>query len=782
MDARGFIERLKVNRHYRGQIAGARCLDARAAECRRPATPLPVALQALLGHAGIGELYCHQADSMDAVHAGQNVVISTGTASGKSLCYHLPVLAGLLDDAESRALYLFPAKALAYDQLGSLERMIETGGLADLVRPACYDGDTPAHKRPGIRRSANILLSNPDMLHQSILPYHAKWAGFLARLKYVVLDEIHTYRGIFGSHVAGVVRRLQRLCRHYGSSPQFICCSATLGNPRELAERLTGREMVLIDRDGSPRGQRCFVLWNPPWLEEQTRVSRRSGNVEAQHLMQSLLEEGAGTITFTKARVVAELIYKYVSESLQRRRPDLVRRVRPYRGGYLPLERRAIEQKLFSGELLGVCSTTALELGIDVGSLDASIIVGFPGTLCSLWQQAGRAGRRQDESLSIFVAYDDPVDQYLMRNPDFVFSRPLEQAVIDPDNPHILAAQLGCAAFELPLSPEDLAEFGGGARAVADVLAEEGTLRLTAGVAGAATSSEAKYYWSRTDFAAAQTNLRTISNATYAILDITDGRNEVIGQVDSISAPELVYPEAIYIHQGESYIVRELDQPARLAKVERLEADYYTQPMLADECRLGEQRLAGECRGGKRFFGDVTVKWQTTAFRKFKLYTQELIGQTMLDLPAQQIETTGLWLQPPAGALEATRGAGYKVHEALSGVRNLLVVALPTLAMCDRYDIGGVVNSSQLGVSTIIIYDRYEGGVGYARHGYECCDELLKLAHDLVAGCPCESGCPGCVAPPNLRVAIHHDPDLGQGYAIPDKAATLALLRAWLGG
>jgi DEAD/DEAH box helicase domain-containing protein len=372
--------------------------------------------------------------------------------------------------------------------------------------------------------------------------------------------------------------------------------------------------------------------------------------------------------------------------------------------------------------------------------------------------------------LSIFVAYDDPVDQYLMRNPDFIFRQPLERAVIDPDNPHILAAQLGCAAFELPLTAADLADFGAVAPEVAKVLVDEGKLRHTA----------ERYYWSSPDFAAAQTSLRTISNATFSIVDITAGRNEVIGQVDSISAPELVYPEAVYMHQGESYLVRELDQQARLARVEHLDADYYTQPVLADECRLGTEHLTGECLGGRRFFGDVTVKWQTIAFRKFKLYTQELIGQTLLDLPAQQVDTTGLWLQPPEHALAATRDAGFKLHEALSGVRNLLMVALPPLAMCDRYDIGGIVNSSQLGVSTIILYDRYQGGVGYARHGYECCAELLKLAHDLVAGCRCDNGCPGCVAPPNLRIPIHHDPDLGGGYAIPDKAATLALLRAWL--
>jgi len=770
MDAYAFLERLKVRRRYREQIAAVRTLDARLADYRAPATPLPPPLRQLLHSEGIDRLYSHQAESYDAVRAGKDVVIATGTASGKSLCYQLSVLAGMLEDPEARALYLFPAKALAHDQLANLERLVTDAGLAEMARPACYDGDTPTHKRSGIRRSANILISNPDMLHQGILPYNPKWASFFANLKVVVLDEIHTYRGIFGSHVAGVIRRLLRVCRHYGSSPQFICCSATLGNPRQLAERLTGREMLLVDSDGAPQGRRVVVLWNPPWVDDRTRVARRSGNAEAQMLMQALLEDGAGTITFTKARVVAELIYKYVADTLRRRRPDLARRVRPYRGGYLPLERREIERKLFTGELLGVCSTNALELGIDIGALDAAIIVGFPGTLCSLWQQAGRAGRRQDESLTFFVAYDDPVDQYLMRKPDFVFDRPLEHAIIDPENPHILAAQLGCAAAELPLASEDLAEFGAGATDIADVLVDDGTLR----------SGDGRYYWNSPDFAAVQTGLRTISNATFAILDGTGGRNEVIGQVDSISAPELVYPNAIYIHQGDSYIVRELDQRARLARVERFDGDYYTQPVLADECRILEQRLQAHCHGGARFFGDVAVRWQTIAFRKFKLYTQELIGQTSLDLPPQEVNTTGLWLQPPEAAWQTTRDAGHELHEAMSGVRNLLMVALPPLAMCDRHDIGGVVNASQLGQTTIILYDRYEGGVGYARHGYECCGDLLKMAYDLVRGCDCETGCPGCVAPPNLRIPIHHDPDVGHGYAIPDKAATMTLLRAWL--
>lgn len=768
MDAQEFLDRLRSARGYRGQIAAVRYLDARPAAYRAPESAVPDRLRTLLRNENITQLYAHQAEAYDAVRGGADVVVCTGTASGKSLCFHLPVLAELLENPETRGLYLFPVKALAYDQLGALERMVAAADLQDLVKPACYDGDTPTHQRAGIRRNATLLLSNPDMLHVNVLPNHAKWAGFLARLKYVVLDEIHTYRGIFGSHVAGVIRRLQRLCRHYGSSPRFICCSATLGNPRELAERLTNRPMRLIDRDGSPQGRKYVVLWNPPWLGE-IRVARRSGNVEAQELMGRLLEAGAGTILFAKSRVVAELIYKYLVEALGRQRPELARRVRPYRGGYLPLERREIEAALFGGELLGVCSTNALELGIDVGSLDAAIIVGFPGTLCSLWQQAGRAGRRQDESLAIFVAYDDPIDQYLVRSPDFVFGRPVERGIIDPHNPHILKSQLACAAFELPLGVDDLEQFGEVAPQVAELFVEEGKLRHTAD----------KYYWATSETPATQTSIRHISSATYAIVDITDGRNNTLGQVDSTSAPELVYPEAVYLHGGESYVVRELDEQARIARVERLDADYYTQPLLSSDIRVVEQRLESGFRGGRKGFGDVTVKWQTVGFRKFKFYTMELIGQTTLELTPQQINTTAMWLQPPREVLKAVADAGHKKYEALAGVRNLLLVALPPLAMADRHDIGGIVDSAQLGTPTVFLYDRYDGGVGYARHGYECADELVRMARELVSGCDCEGGCPGCVGPANLRPPQHHDPDIYCAYEFPDKAATMALLETW---
>lgn len=754
----------------RGRIAARRDIPRRDGHDAVELRDAPPPFQGILARAGYDRLYSHQAQALTALHRGENVVICTGTASGKSLCFQTPILAAVESDTDATALCIFPAKALAYDQLAGFERLIAAIGIDGVARPACFDGDTPPHKRAAIRRAANIVLTNPDMLHVGILPYHAKWALFLSRLKYVVLDELHMYRGIFGSHVAGVVRRLLRVCRHYGATPQIVSCSATLGNPRELSERISGAAATLIDRDGSPCGRKTLVVWNPPPIDGAS-VGRRSGNLEAQELMERLLESGAGVITFCKARVVAELIYKYLHESLSRRSAQLAASVRPYRGGYLPQERREIESALFSGRVRGVCTTNALELGIDVGSLDAAIVVGFPGTLCSFWQQAGRAGRRQDDSLVLFVAYDDPVDQHICRSIEFLFDRPLEHAIIDPQNPHILAAQLSCAAAELPIDAADVAYFGPLAGAVADALVQEGRVR----------HSQARYYWARSDMPAIQTGLRTISNATFAIVDTTDDRNEVLAQVDSISAPELVYPQAVYLHRGESYVVRQLDLELRLARVERFDADYYTQPVLASSIRLTQMRESHALLGGTRGVADVCVRWQTTAFKKIKFRTMEMIGQTALDLPPQQINTTALCLVPPRDALRAAEATGRRSYEALAGARNLLVVAMAPLVMSDRYDIGGIVDSAQLGEPAIWLYDRYEGGVGYARHAHDAATQLLALALRIAADCPCEVGCPACVGPTNLRVAIHHDPDLQHGYDVPDKRATVALLSAWVG-
>ena len=767
MDVRAFLRDITSGRRYSGQIMHVREIPPRPARYAQPQTPLPEALWSILRRQNIHRLYSHQASAIDAVAAGHNVVIETSTASGKTLCYNLPVAAALLKDPAARALYMFPTKALTQDQLATLQRWAQHDELRDALRPAVYDGDTPSHGRAKIRSAATVVLTNPDMLHVGILPYHGKWHQFLRGLRYIVIDELHTYRGIFGSHVAGVLRRLLRLCEHYGSRPQIICCSATIANPIELAEKLTARRMTLIDNDGSPHGRKFFVLWNPPMLDsrdQQSGVYRRSANAEAVELLAELVRRRTQTIAFTKARVVAELLYKYAREALAGDR-DLADRIRPYRGGYLPQERRQIEKDLFAGKLLAVATTNALELGIDVGGMDAAILVGFPGTICSTWQQAGRAGRSTQDSLAILIAYDDPIDQYLMRHAEYLFGAPHEHGVIDPFNPHILLSQVSCAAFEKPLGPDDAAYFGEMIADVAGILQAEGRVKQIDG----------RSYWRSSDFPARGANLRTISRDTYAIVDLSSG-GKVIGNVDSISAPELVYPQAIYLHEARSYIVRQLDIEAKIAKVEPAEVDYYTQPVLASSCRLGEPAERKPYLDGEMFFGPADVTWQTTAFRKIKYYSMEMVGQGELDLPPQTLATTGFWWTVSEGMRNSIAHAGFGPIEALMGLRNLMLASLPSIAMCDRRDISGMVDSANLGVPTIVVYDRYSGGIGYAQTGYDLIDDWLAMCRGIVGECPCDEGCPSCVGLANLRPPLHHDPDLAGGYPVPNKQATIILL------
>ncbi|MHC4236132.1 MAG: DEAD/DEAH box helicase, partial [Planctomycetota bacterium] len=500
--------------------------------------------------------------------------------------------------------------------------------------------------------------------------------------------------------------------------------------------------------------------------------------VEAQELMGDLISAGCQTITFAKARVAAELIYRYLREALQERDPQLASRVRSYRGGYLPSERREIEQQLFSGELLGVCSTNALELGIDVGSLDAALIVGFPGTICSTWQQAGRAGRSREDSLSVLIAYNDPVDQYLMRHPSYFFGQSPEHAAVDPHNERIFADQLRCAAAELPISPADEIYFG-----------PEVTRRCQ-GLLEKQTGEESWYRFESGDtyrfgltsgaLPHHQVDLRMIGHETYTIVDVTGDQEPcTIGNIDSISALEQVYPNAVYLHEGKNYLVRELDLEGKIARVERTDVDYYTQVVLSSQAHIISTERQETVGGGTKYFGRLDVSWQSIAFKKIKYYSLEMIGQETLDLPALSIATTGLWAVPPELVLESVARAGHQPIEGLVGVRNLLLVTLPMLAMCDRRDISGLVDSSNLGVRAMFVYDRYPGGLGYVGKGYEFFGRLLEFSRQLVEECPCTDGCPSCVGLANLRPPLHQDPDLTGGYAIPNKAAAVLLLRAW---
>jgi len=755
----------------RHEIVHLEHLPPREADYADLATQLPEALRRVLEARGIHRLYVHQARAIEFARQGAHVAVATGTASGKSLAYHLPILERLIQDPAAIALYLFPTKALAQDQLRGLERLREASlPLRALLHAGTYDGDTPPHARRRLREEANALLTNPDMLHQGILPYHSRWSRVFSNLRYVVVDEMHTYRGIFGSHVANVLRRLRRVARHYGADPQFLLSSATIRNPGEQAGLLVGDEVRVVDEDGAPRGPKLFAFWNPLPRGGDT-PGRASASIEAERILVALMKRGVQTIAFTKSRVAAELIYRYTRERLGGRDGEgLADRLSPYRGGYLPEERRAIERRLFEGELRGVVATNALELGIDVGSLDAAVLVGFPNTIASTWQQAGRAGRSREASLALVIAYDDPIDQYLMRHPEYFFAQSPERAVLDPENPYVLASHVACAAYELPLAPEDEAMFGPRAPKLAALLEEEGTL----------TSLDGRRYWAQPDYPAGKVNLRTISDDTYTIVD-AKRENAVLATVDAISALELVYPEAIYLHEGDTFFVRELDLKQKVATVEPREVDYYTQPVLDTRLKLLETRETKRYGGAEVGLGAADVNWATVAMKKIRFRSLDAIGYHPLELPRLNLETVAFWIRPDEAARTAVRVKGMNPAEGLSGLRNLLVTLLPLHVMCDRPDLGGILNSSNLGEQALFLYDRYPGGLGYAERGYAIVGELLSTALHMVEDCPCEGGCPSCVGLPVLRPAQQQDYDLTGGLPIPSKAATEALLRRLLG-
>jgi len=792
MDVAALLEGVRRHPLYQGQLQHVEVLPERPGRFAAPARPLPEAVQRLLSQRGIEQFYAHQAAALDAARAGRDLVVVTGTASGKTLCYNLPILETCLHNAESRALYLFPTKALAQDQLkGLLELVSGDEQAARAIRPGVYDGDTPTAQRRRIKAEANLVLSNPDMLHASILPYHPKWARFFSELRYIVIDEVHMYRGILGANVSCVLRRLARVCRHYGGDPVFLAASATIANPGELVSRLIGREVQVIDDDGSPRGRKYFAMWNPAPLGRDS-LARRSAGDDAVWLMVEAMQAGGQTLAFTRTRQQAELINRYVQEEFRLRSSPLQRQMRAYRGGYLPHERRGIEAELFSGRLRGVSATNALELGVDIGSLDVALLVNYPGTIASTWQQAGRSGRRHDESLAVLLAGNDPVDRYLLRHPDYFFSQSPEHAVVDPENPYVLARHLKAAAFELPLDEEAVEDFGTLAPQVAEVLCDDEQLAHVAG----------KYYFSGGQNPAQQISLRHMSDNTFSIVlrdkdaqfkpPRTPGRrstspNEVIANVDAISAPELVYPEAVYLHNGESYFVRELDLEGKAAYVQRHEMDYYTQAVLESSVKIQHERKqrqndspdAEQLESAPSFalaYGEVDVSWKTVAFKKIKFGTKENVGFGPVDIPEQHLPTTAFWLTPGDDVRREMKTAGLRASEGLCGLRNLAVVALPLVAMCDSRDISGVVDSKNLGQSTLIVYDRYPGGLGYAEKGFHHIERLLTVCAQLVGECQCEEGCPSCVGLPNLRPAIHSDPDLVRGYPLPNKAATLRLL------
>ncbi|OIV35681.1 helicase [Mangrovactinospora gilvigrisea] len=738
---------------------------------------------------GVPRPWIHQAAMAEAALAGESAVVATGTASGKSLAYLAPVLNGLLDGAAgtargkpngrgATALYLAPTKALAADQLRTAESLLKAAAAAgpedaaaSRPRAALYDGDTPFEERDWVRRFASLVLTNPDMLHQGILPGHARWAPFLRALRYVVVDECHTYRGVFGSHVAQVLRRLRRLCRKYGSDgPVFLLASATASEPAAAAELLTGLPVTEITEDGSPRGETVFALWEPPLTEtagEHGAPVRRTATAEAAELLTDLVADEVRTIAFTRSRRGAELVSMVARERLASGAAGvppalgLDRRVGSYRGGYLAEERRAIERALLEGRLLGLATTTALELGVDISGLDAVLMAGFPGTRASLWQQAGRAGREQQGSLAVLIARDDPLDTFLVHHPDALFGRPVEHTVLDPANPHVLAPHLCAAAAELPLTEADMELFGPSARLLLPQLEQRKLLRRRA----------SGWFWARRERPADLVDIRGSGGAPVKVVEADTGR--LLGTVDAGAAHTSVHEGAVHLHQGRTYLVRELDLESDCALVERADPPYST--VARDTTAISVLDTEAEVKlgdGVRLCFGSVEVTNQVVSYLRRRLITGEVLGERPLHLPPRTLRTRAVWWTVTDDRLEAADILPEELPGALHAAEHASIGLLPLFATCDRWDIGGVSVPlhPDTGAATVFVHDGHPGGAGFAERGFRAAREWLTATRDAIAACECEHGCPSCV----------QSPKCGNGNDPLDKPASLRLLTALL--
>ncbi|HEY1169279.1 MAG TPA: DEAD/DEAH box helicase [Candidatus Limnocylindrales bacterium] len=699
---------------------------------------------------GVTALYRHQAEALEAIRLGEDVVVATPTASGKSLCYIVPTLQALAEDPTARALYLFPTKALGQDQVAELSQLSRAASLH--VNASTYDGDTPNPIRSAIRSAGQVVVTNPDMLHAAILPHHTKWFQLFEQLRFIVIDELHTYRGLFGSHVANVLRRLLRICAHYGSHPVIVCCSATIGNPGELATLLTGRAARVVNRNGAPSGERHIVMLQPPLLDPVTGA-RGSAQTLATRWALPFLRAGRQTLVFGRSRVGVELMLSNLREAL--RLGDGPRtRVRGYRGGYLPTERRAVERGLRDGELLGVVTTNALELGVDVGQLDVSILAGYPGSIAATWQQMGRAGRRAETSVSVLIAGGGPVDRYVVEHPEFLLESPPEEARLDPDNLHVLLGHLKAACFELPFEPGE--RFGPTeAEPLLEFLAEEGLVRH---------AGDGRWYWSSDNFPASSVSLRAAAEENVVIIDTTPDRPRVIGEIDIFAAQTLVHEDAIYMHESAQYHVDKLDWDERKAYVRRVDINHYTYADRAVTLKPLETFATAPATGCDRAHGEVMVSSLVSMFKKLKFGTDENLGWGPVHLPEIELQTTAYWLMLGSAA-EGWRRADLDI--ALLGVGRAIQAVAAVLLMVDPRDLGLVsqVRSPHSGAATCYLYEAVPGGVGLSERLFERHDELVAGAADLIARCGCESGCPACTGP-----RLERDVDA--------KALALRLLRA----
>ncbi|HEY3885205.1 MAG TPA: DEAD/DEAH box helicase, partial [Vicinamibacterales bacterium] len=771
-------------------------------------------LRAALSARGIEQLYTHQAEAFGHVLGGRNVVTVTPTASGKTLCYNAPVLDAILKDPSTRALYLFPTKALAQDQLAELHALVELveHGGPDEGRPSIgvftYDGDTPSDARRAIRGKAHVVLSNPDMLHSGILPHHPRWAKLFENLRFVVIDELHAYRGVFGSHLANILRRLQRVCRHYGSDPLFICSSATIANPRELAEALTGRSFELIEQSGAPRGEKFFLFVNPPVVNAQLGI-RRSYLSEARRVAIEFLKHNLQLILFAQSRLATEILTTYLKDAYQGP-PGAADVIRGYRGGYLPNRRREIERGLREGHVRAVVSTSALELGIDIGALDVAVLAGYPGTIAATWQRAGRAGRRSTRSAAVLVASSAPIDQFIIRNPSYFFEASPEHALINPDNLHILLDHVKCAAFELPFSTDE--QFGPqDVQEILSVLAEEGFVH----------HADGQWNWTHESYPADAVSLRSISSDNFVVVDVTRGER-VIGETDFSSGPATLHDKAIYIIEGQLFQVEKLDFDGRKAFVRTVDCDYYTDAITYTKVTVldtfesssdGRWSMSKEATTEQhapfvghpsaidqessiighhpsaiayRSHGEVHVVSRVVGFKKIKFYTNENVGSGELDLPEQQMHTSSYWLTIPAGVMQLLAYSADDRRDGVVGLASAMRHVAQLLLMCDRHDVGLSIDGGSLERSTrtggaggvpealatepnVFIYDNYPGGIGFSRPLFDMHGLLLERTRDLIASCPCESGCPSCVGP--------------EGYTGPlAKAVALEILERLLAG
>ncbi|MBI3047241.1 MAG: DEAD/DEAH box helicase [Acidobacteria bacterium] len=782
------LDRLTAGRQDRqdapdGWVTAVRMLAARPGEY----APFPAGVDCRLVEAlrtrGIEQLYTHQAAAITHALEGRHVVITTPTASGKTLCYNAPVLSTILRDPAARALYLFPTKALAQDQLAELHELTEllAHGAGGRQRGAgeeeagigvfTYDGDTPQDARKAIRNRAHVVLSNPDMLHAGVLPHHPRWAKLFENLRYVVIDELHAYRGVFGSHLANVLRRLRRICRHYGSSPTFICSSATIANPRELAEALVEQPFELVSENGAPRGEKIFLFVNPPVVNRQLGI-RRSYLSETRRIAGEFLRRGLQLIVFAQSRLTTEILTTYLKDDFEGP-PGTRERIRGYRGGYLPGRRREIERGLRKGSVAGVVSTNALELGIDIGALDVCVMAGYPGTIAATWQRAGRAGRRSGRSAALLVASSAPIDQFVVRHPSYFFDASPEHALINPDNLHILVDHVKCAAFELPFTAAE--QYGRhDVQEILRVLAESGIVHQVSGQPGAPTASDAvgwEWQWTSESYPADAVSLRSVSSDNFVVVDTTRG-SDVIGETSFTSGPASLHEKAIYMVEGTLYQVERLDFEGRKAYVREIDCDYYTDAITYTQVKVLEP--FGTTGSRIHAFGEVHVSSRVVGFKKIKFYTNENVGSGELDLPEQQMHTTAYWLTIPAAVLASLPYASDDRRDGIVGLAFAMRQVAQLLLMCDRQDIGISIGGGDEGDGAaeprVFIYDNYPGGIGFSEPLFAMQGDLLARTRDLIAGCECDHGCPTCVGP------LGHTGPLAKDVAlrILDQLATAA--------